>query len=307
MALPTLRQLQYLVTVVETRHFGQAAQRCFVTQSTLSTAIRELEELLGVVLLERSKRQVIPTPLGEQLAARAALVLAQVSEFVELARHHDNPLAGPLHLGVIPTIGPFLLPRVLPGIRRAFPELELYLVEDQSERLVARLQSGNLDAAILALPFASGDLEQIRFWQENFYVALPARHRLATQTRLTTEMLPQDELLLLEEGHCLTDHALAACKLEQVRNSAVFRGGSLYTLIEMVAGGLGITFVPEMGLSADLLRNSEIVLLPLDEPGPHREIGLLYRPGSYRRDAFVTLSEQLHALLERPAGAAAAR
>jgi len=296
--LPSLRQLQYLVAVVELRHFGRAAERCFVTQSTLSAGIQELESLLGCRLLERSKRQVIPTALGLELARRANQLLLQARELVEQARGYDGPMAGPLRLGVIPTVGPFLLPRVLPEVRRQFPDLELLLREDQSDNLLAQLAEGMIDCAVLAFPYPVGKLKQQIFWQEDFLVALPKAHPLARVESLQPRDLPGDELLLLEHGHCLTDHALSACRLQRGRGGNAFEGTSLYTLLQMVAGGQGITFIPEMAVASLLSAGDEIVLRPLAEPGPHRRIGLVWRPTSPQESGFVQLSQLLGRLLD---------
>ena len=299
MNLPTLRQLKYLVAVVELRHFGRAAERCFVTQSTLSAGIQELESLLGAQLLERSKRKVLPTPLGIELSKRAQQLISQAVEMVEIARDDGTPLSGPLRLGVIPTIGPFLLPQVLPGIRHTFPKLELSLLEDQSSRLLERLEAGTLDAAVMAFPYPVGNMQTEIFWRENFLVALPKGHPLATAEALSTDDLPREELLMLEEGHCLSDHTLAACKLSNLKNSANFQGTSLYTLIQMVAGGLGITFLPEIAINSELMNSGEIVLLPLAEPGPHRQIGLVWRKSYFRKDDFHLLAQQMSELLSK--------
>lgn len=297
MNLPTLRQLQYLVAVVESSHFGQAAEHCFVTQSTLSAGIQELEKLLGTRLLERTKRKVMPTALGREIANRSRMLIEQAAELVELAQHDGAILTGPLRLGVIPTIGPFLLPKVLPAIRRAYPQLELFLYEEQSSDLVAKLERGELDVGILALPYPLGSLEHEVFWQENFLLALPKGHPLCASGRIATDSLPKEELLLLEEGHCLTDHALNACRLEGLKRSAAFQGTSLYTLLQMVAGGQGVTFLPEMAADSLGQENGDIVIRPLDEPGPHREVGMIWRPTYYRKEELKLLMEQMGSAL----------
>ncbi len=304
MNLPTLRQLQYLIAVVEERHFGRAAGRCFVTQSTLSAGIHELENLLGTRLLERSKRKVLPTPLGEEMARRAQRIVGMAGELVEMARHEDAPLCGPLRLGVIPTIGPFLLPRVLPEIRRSFPRLELSLIEEPTERLLAQLEAGTLDTAILAFPHAVGNRVHEIFWREDFLVALPKGHPLANHKSITSKMLPRRELLLLADGHCLTDHALAACKFKDMKTSEVFQGTSLYTLLQMVAGGQGITLIPEMAVSSEWLGSGEVGLVPLAEPGPHREIGLVWRETSFRQADMQLLAQTIGEILAGSTGAA---
>jgi LysR family hydrogen peroxide-inducible transcriptional activator len=297
MNLPSLKQLQYLVAVIELRHFGQAAKRCFVTQSTLSAGIQELENQLDAKLLERSKRKVMPTRKGLEVARQAEQLLSMAESLVRSARDDGTPLAGPLSLGVIPTIGPFLLPRVLPQIRETYPHLELRLVEDQTDRLLERIHAGNLDAAIIAFPYATGNLEHEMFWQENFRLAMPQRHPLSHVGTISTDALPRDELLLLEDGHCLTDHALAACKLEGLKSSASFQGTSLYTLLQMVAGGQGITFVPEMAMGTELLSSTEIALTPLADQGPHREIGLVWRNTYFRKEDLKLLAEKMKTLL----------
>lgn len=298
MNLPTLRQLQYLVAVVELRHFGRAAERCFVTQSTLSTGIRELEHVLGAQLLERTKRKVIPTELGRALAQRAKHILGLTAELAKMSREGQQLLSGKLHLGVIPTIGPFLLPKVLPGIRQRFPQLELMLVEDQSADLIDRLHAGDLDTAILALPYNIGNLQHLKFKDEDFCVAFPSEHALSQGGPVAAAELPENELLLLEEGHCLRDHALAACHLEGLHSSAVFQGTSLYTLIQMVVGGQGITFLPEMAIDTELMRQAEISFRPLAEKGPHRQLSLIWRSSSHRKQELHMLAETMSELLE---------
>ena len=297
MNLPTMRQLQYLVAVIETRHFAHAAERCFVTQSTLSLGIRELESLLGVPLLERTKRKVLPTPMGLQLADMAGNILSLAVQMVEQAGAVQRPLAGPLKLGVIPTIGPFLLPRVLPEIRRRYKELELYLIEDQTSRLLAALNKGEIDAAILALPYDLGPLERSRIWQESFWVAMPRQHQLASRKSIKALNLPPEQLLLLEEGHCMHDHVLSACKLKGLQPRGAFQGTSLYTLVEMVVGGQGITLLPAMALNTALTSHRELTLLPLAEAGPHRDISLVWRASYFRKADLKLLAEEILALL----------
>jgi len=297
MSLPTLRQLQYLVAVIELRHFGKAAERCFVTQSTLSAGIQELETLLGAKLLERTKRKVIPTQLGLELQERSQQLLGLAAEMVDIARSDNKPLRGRLRLGVIPTIGPFLLPQLLPGIRERFPTLELFLVEDQTARLLERLAIGELDAAIVALPYDIGNLEHEVFWEERFWVAFPKKHRLSTGKSILSKDLPADQLLLLEEGHCFRDHALSACHMQKLHYSAAFQGTSLYTLIQMVAGGQGITFIPEMAIDSELMKQINISFRPLSEHGPHRQIGLVWRPSFHRKQDLRLLAECMGELL----------
>ncbi|HDY85912.1 MAG TPA: hydrogen peroxide-inducible genes activator [Methylophaga aminisulfidivorans] len=286
MRLPTLRQLQYLTAVVETKHFGNAADKCFVTQSTLSAGIQDLEQLLEVSLLERTNRKVLPTPIGEDIAARAQHILSLSEDLVDLALSEKNPLSGRIKIGIIPTISPFLLPKVLPTVRKQLPDLEIVLIEDQSERLLDQLQSGTIDVVVLALPFSTRGLTHRIFAKERFWIALPKNHKLATKKKLNAADLPTSELLLLAEGHCLREHALSACQLPASAQRKSVQATSLYTLIEMVASGLGITLIPDMAVNSDMVIHSDISLVPLtnedDEAG--REIGLVWRP-SFRRTA----------------------
>ena len=301
MHLPSIRQLQYLLAVVELRHFGQAAERCFVTQSTLSTGIQELENMLGAKLLERTKRRVNPTPLGLNMAEKARQILELSAQLVELAQQDKEPLAGPLKLGVIPTIGPFLLPQVLPALRQHYPKLQLYLIEDQTARLVERLACGEIDAAVLALPYDLGKLEYQAFWDERFWVAIPAGHPLSQDGPITASELPADELMLLEEGHCFRDHALSACHRDELQRQSAFQGTSLYTLIEMVAGGQGITFLPEMAINSSLAQHKGVSLRALKEPGPHRKIGLAWRTTYHRKNDLALLGECMAGLMKKGA------
>ncbi len=297
MHLPSIRQLQYLLAVVELCHFGKAAERCFVTQSTLSTGIQELENMLGAQLLERTKRKVLPTPLGLEMAEKARQLLTISTEMVALAQREQTPLTGPLRLGVIPTIGPFLLPKVLPMIRERYPNLQLFLVEDQSTRLLQRLDSGELDCAIFALPYELGKHEHKKFFQEIFYVAFPYDHPLSRGGPISATDLPVEQLLMLEDGHCFKDHALSACHFSGLQQRAAFQGTSLYTLMEMVAGGQGITFLPAMAIDSSLAQQPGISLRPLAESAPHREIGLVWRPTFHRKRDLSLLIELMETLL----------
>jgi len=288
--VPTLRQLRYLEAVVERCHFGQAASACNVSQSTLSASIQELEGLLGAPLLERTKRSVVPTALGRLVAERARGLLKGAEDLVDLAQASRDPLSGPLHLGVIPTIGPFLLPRTLPTLRKAFPKLQLYLREDQTARLLDRLDSGELDAVLLALPYALGDLEVMDLGEDPFSIVYPAGHQPAAN-------IADENLLLLEDGHCLRDQALAACELEGARRNAGFNGTSLHTLAQMVANGLGVTLMPQMAIDAGILRGLDVTVRPLAGAVPHRRIGLVWRRTSARAETFRALGGALKAEL----------
>ena len=292
MNLPSLKQLEYFCAVVELSHFGKAAERCFVTQSTLSAGIQELENQLGVQLFERSKRKVLTTPLGLQLYDKAMKLLADAAGFVELAGQGGKPLSGVLRLGCIPTISPFFLPKVLPCIRRQFPDLQLHLVEGQTRECLDRLRRGELDVALIAFPYEVGNLKWQRVGAESFFAAIPGKHPLSKRRSIHSDALPQDELLLLEEGHCLREHVLSACQLNS-QGAVGFQGTSLYTLLEMVAGGEGITLVPEMAMQSELMSNQSIRYLPLKDQGPHREFGLVWRPTLARSQEMSLLADTM--------------
>jgi LysR family hydrogen peroxide-inducible transcriptional activator len=299
-ALPTLRQLAYLVAVVDRCHFGQAAQACAVTQSTLSAGIRELEEVLGAPLLERTRRQVVPTPLGREMAARARDLLKGAEDMLDAARASKEPMAGPLRLGVIPTIAPFVLPGALPRLRKAFPRLQLFLREEQTAPTLARLRAGEIDVALLALPYDVGrEIETLELADDPFWVVYPPGHPVPGRTVKPGD-IELENLLLLEDGHCLRDQALAACQLEGAggRNQA-FQGTSLPTLVQMVANGLGITLLPQMALDAGMLRGLGLDVRPLVGTPNSRKIGLAWRRTSARKETFRQLGAALKAELER--------
>jgi LysR family hydrogen peroxide-inducible transcriptional activator len=282
--LPTLRQLQFLVAVVDLRHFGRAAERCRVTQSTLSAGLKDLENVLQAKLVERTKRKVLPTPLGEAVAERARTLLAGAEAVVETARAGGEPLTGSFRLGAIPTIGPFVLPRVLQGLRRAYPDLRLYIREDQTRELLDRLRRGELEAALIALPYDVQDFAVMDLGADPFWLVAPRNHPLiqARSKAVAAEDVPADELLLLEDGHCLREHALSACHLGRTTRGREFQATSLYTLAEMVANGLGVTFFPEIALSADLLKGTDVGLKPLTKDSPARRIALVWRKSYHR-------------------------
>jgi LysR family transcriptional regulator, hydrogen peroxide-inducible genes activator len=293
--LPTLRQLKFLVALADRRHFGEAAEACFVSQSTLSAAIQELEETLGVVLFDRTRRSVAPTGIGLEIAERARAILRQAEDIVDIALAAHDPFSGPLRLGVIPTIGPFLLPRVLPKLREAAPELKLYLREEQTARLLERLQAGQLDAAVLALPVALGEAESEDVAVDPFFVVCPRDHRLASLTEVHPSDMATDDLLLLEDGHCMREHALAACRLEGARRNASLQGTSLHTLVQMAASGLGVTLVPEMAIASGLIAGLGLHVAPLAGESPSRRIALVWRKTSGRKETFRRIAAVLRA------------
>lgn len=279
-----------------------------MSQSALSAAIQELEVLLGVKLLERTKRVVIPTAVGLDLADRARALLRGAEELVEAAQDARDPLSGSLQLGVIPTIGPFLVPRIMPALREAFPKLRIYLREEQSAPILARLESGQADAAIIALPYPCEGLETMDLASDRFFVVCPPEHRLAGRKKIRPQDMAADDLLLLEDGHCLREHALAACSLEGARRNSGFQGTSLHTLVQMAANGLGVTLAPEMAIRAGILRGLELVAVPLEDDSPPRTIALVWRLSSSRKAMFRQLGEVLrHALRVAPDAALSGR
>ena len=246
--LPTIKQLQYLVALHEHGHFGRAAEACFVSQSTLSAGIRELESLLGVTLVERSRRVVRFTPLGNSVVDKAHRLLREAEEMSELVRAAGKPLSGELRMSVIPTIAPFLLPRILPRLRQERPQLKLFLREETSDHAVESLHHGRADCVLLALPFATGEVESETICHDQLFVAFPENDPRDPPAEIPAGMIDEGRLLLLEDGHCLRDHALAACNRPEMRASATMIGTSLHTLVQMVDNGLGLTMLPEMAI-----------------------------------------------------------
>ncbi len=291
--LPTLRQLRYLVAIAEHKHFGRAAEACFATQSTLSAGLQELENLLDVKLVERSKRRVMLTPLGEAIVARARTVLQGAEDIADLAHASKDPLTGTLRLGVIPTIGPYLLPRVLPPLRQTYPNLKLYLREDMTARLLEALGDGDIDVALIALPFQTDELTVRPLGHDPFLLAARADDPAIKGGTLLLDDIPEDRLLLLDEGHCLREHALAACRLEPSRHRDDFRATSLPTLVQMVANRLGVTLLPKMAVDAGLLGGTGLVAKPLSADAPARELALVWRPTTPRATEFNLLADQL--------------
>jgi LysR family transcriptional regulator, hydrogen peroxide-inducible genes activator len=288
--LPTLRQLKFLVALDECRHFGKAAEACLVSQSTLSAAIQELEEALGVTLFDRTRRSVAPTGIGLEITERARAILRQAEDLVDVAIAAHDPLSGPLRLGIIPTIAPFLLPRALPRLREVAPNLKLYLREEQTARLLDKLDAGQIDAAILALPVALDDAESEDIGVDPFFVVCPRGHRLASLTSIRPADMATEDLLLLEDGHCMREHALAACELEGARRNAALQGTSLHTLVQMAASGLGVTLVPEMAIASGLIAGLDLHVAPLAGDRPSRRIALVWRRTSGRKETFRRLA-----------------
>lgn len=293
--LPTLKQLQYLVALHEHGHFGKAADSCFVSQSTLSAGLRELESLLGVTLVERTRRVVRFTPLGNQVVAKAHRLLREAEELSELVQSHGVPLAGELRMSVIPTIAPFLLPRILPRLRQERPQLKLFLREEPSAAAIESLHHGRADCVLLALPFATGEVDVAPLFKDRLYVAFPQDDPRNPPESVPPALIDETRLLLLEDGHCLKEHALAACNRPELRASATMIGTSLHTLVQMVDNGLGLTMLPEMAADAGILNDTHIVARPLQSDHAYREIALVWRKNSPRADEFRLLAEELRA------------
>jgi LysR family hydrogen peroxide-inducible transcriptional activator len=292
-ALPTLRQLGYLVELSERLNFRAAADRQFVTQSTLSAGIKELETQLGVQLVERDKHHVRLTTVGEDVAARARELLASATDLAEAARSAARPLCGPLRLGAIPTIAPYLLPGVLPALRRAYPELKLYLREDLTARLLERLRASRLDVALIALPFETGDLHVRELFKDDFAFVAREGDPAVRAKAVPLRKIDTKDMVLLEEGHCLRDHAIAACGPRRAAWGPRVEATSLTTLIQMVEGGLGVTLLPRITLDAGILKSTRLVARPFASAAPSRTLALVARRTSPRRRDADLLSEFL--------------
>jgi LysR family hydrogen peroxide-inducible transcriptional activator len=293
MTLPTLRQLEYLVELADRLNFRVAAEARFVTQSTLSAGIKELESGLGVQLVERDRRHVRLTAVGEDVVARARELLAAAADLAEAARSATRPLCGPLRLGAIPTIAPYLLPGVLPALRRAHPELKLYLREDLTARLLERLGAGTLDVALIALPFDTRDLHVRELFADEFWFVGRDSDPALRKRAVALERIDAADMLLLEEGHCLREHAIAACGPRHGGWQPRVEATSLTTLLQMVEGGLGVTLLPGITLEAGILKGTRLVARRLSRDAPSRTLALLSRRSSPRRRDADLLAEFL--------------
>ena len=293
--LPTIKQLQYLVALHEHGHFGRAAEACFVSQSTLSAGIRELESLLGVTLVERSRRVVRFTPLGNAVVEKAHRLLREAEDLSDLVLASGKPLAGELRMSVIPTIAPFLLPRILPRLRRDRPQLKLFLREETSDAALESLHHGRADCVLLALPFPTGEVDKETICKADLYVAFPEGEPRDPPAEVPPSMIDEGRLLLLEDGHCLKEHALAACNRPELRPNATMIGTSLHTLVQMVDNGLGTTILPEMAIDAGILHDTHVVARPLKAAHASREIALIWRKNSPRGEEFRLLAKELRA------------
>ena len=294
--LPTIKQLQYLVALRQHSHFGKAAEACFVTQSTLSAGLRELESLLGVTLVERTRRVVRFTPLGLKVADKAVRVLRESDDLADLARTEGRPLHGELRMGVIPTIAPFLLPAMLPRLRSEWPSLKLFLREETSHAACDALHRGQLDCVLLALPYGCGEVEKAVLFDDQLFIAFP-RGEAPGEAMIEPGAIDENRLLLLEDGHCLKDHALSACNRPDLRANAAMMGTSLHTLVQMVDNGLGLTFIPAMAIEAGILDGTEVDAKPLRSDHGSREIALIWRRSSPREAEFQLLATAIRRLV----------
>lgn len=274
------RALQYFVKLAELKHFSKAAEACFVSQPTLSTQIRKLEEELGVSLVERAPRHIMLTPIGEDIAHRSRHVLRDIEHIKTAARRSKNPATGTIKLGIFPTLAPYLLPHVIPGIREKFPELKLQLAEEKTEDILRMLDQGRLDAGLLALPVDDPGLELEVLFEEPFVTAMPASHPLSDKTTIDIKDLEGEELLLLKEGHCLREHALAVCELAGAHERVDFHATSMETLRQMVATNAGVTLMPVLAVKPPIPKTENIAIRPFSAPAPSRTIVLVWRSSS---------------------------
>lgn len=291
--LPTLRQLQYLKLLAEHGSFSRAAEAAHVSQPALSSGVQELERVLGAPVVERTRGAVILTAVGAEAVRRAEDVLARAEDLVEAAKNAGKPLSGRFRLGVIPTVAPFLLPATLPSLKQDYAELKLFIREDLTPRLISGLKSGQLDAAIIALPFEAPGIEYAPIGEDEILAVAPADHPLAGTGPIPQGGLKSEELILLEDGHCLRDQALAAINIEAPRGEDVFAATSLHTLVQMVSSGLGVSFLPQMAVAAGLADNPGVVVRAISANAPRRQIVIAWRSGSSRAHEARLLAEAL--------------
>ena len=290
MNLPTVKQLRYLIALEKHVHFGKAAESCFVSQSAFSVAIRELESTLGTQLFDRTNKRVSITAMGQQIVVQARLVVRDLEALMDMAWVSSEPLSGKLRLGVIPTISPFLLPKILPQLRSHFPRLQLFLQEDTTQRVYEKLMSGELDLILIAFPYELRNVEKMTLFKDPFLLAYKKGSQFIKTQKVTADNLQSESIMLLGDGHCLRDHALSACKIRNRNKVSHFSASSLLTLIEMVEADLGVTYLPEMAKDSPMLKNTNIKTQAMPK-NSHREIGLIWRKGSARGKEFKMLGE----------------
>ena len=290
MNLPTVKQLRYLIALEKHVHFGKAAESCFVSQSAFSVAIRELESTLGTQLFDRTNKRVSITAMGQEIVVQARLVVRDLEALMDMAWVSSEPLSGKLRLGVIPTISPFLLPKILPQLRSHFPRLQLFLQEDTTQRVYEKLMSGELDLILIAFPYELRNVEKMTLFKDPFLLAYRKGSQFIKTQKVTADNLQSESIMLLGDGHCLRDHALSACKIRNRNKVSHFSASSLLTLIEMVEADLGVTYLPEMAKDSPMLKNTNIKTQAMPK-NSHREIGLIWRKGSARGKEFKMLGE----------------
>ncbi len=292
-----IRDLEYLIAVDEERHFHRAAERCFVSQPTLSGQLKKLEEELGILLIERNNRRVSMTEAGEAVVKHARSILAEVHTIKNIANYFHDPMVGDVRVGIIPTVAPYLLPIIMPKLNKAFPKLKIWLYEYQTHVLLEKLQKAELDFLILALPIEKHDFTEADLFREPFRLAVKKDHALAKKKQINLGDIANQELLLLEEGHCLRGHILDVCLLAGVKEEGQYHATSLETLRHMVGEGMGMTLIPELAVPAKTRKADEIRYIEFSDPKPNRRIGMLYRKNSYREETFNNIGELIKAVL----------
>ncbi len=287
---PTIKQLRYFIALEKLGHFGKAAESCFVSQSAFSVAIKELENILGVQLVDRDNKNVTITATGKDVAVHARLVIRDLEGLIEIVGSNQAPLTGKLKIGLIPTIAPFLLPKLIPKLAKSYPQLNLFLQEDFTHRIYEQLMTGDLDLIVIALPFELKKIESMKVFRDSFYFAAHKNSKLITNKKYSVEELPTESVLLLEEGHCLRGHALSACKIRNLNKVSQMSASSLLTLIQMIEADLGVTFLPELVYRSAMFKHSNIKFSPMPS-NSYRDIGLVWRSGSARKKEFKLLGD----------------
>lgn len=291
----TLRQLEFALAVAKYKHFKRAAEECNISQSALSLGVAELEKQLDTQIFERNNKQVLITPIGEELIERALRIFSELNDLIAISHSHQAPLAYPMTIGIIPTIAPYLLPKVLPALTKGYPSFELSVVEQQTERLLDQVRYGQIDTAIIALPYAMEGLLSFEFWEEDFFAIFPKGDEHAKLEHITSSELTKTNLLLLGQGHCLTDHVLSVCAMSKNDLKSGFSDASLNTIIQMAMAGMGTTLVPQMAL--DQIGNDNVIAVPVAEKGPHRRLAFVTRLNYARVNDVKLLSEIFHQTL----------
>jgi len=292
-----LRELEYLIAVDEERHFHKAAERCFVSQPTLSGQLKKLEQELGVLLVERNNRQVSMTEVGLAVVQRARTILAEVNGIKDIANYYQDPMVGDVRVGIIPTIAPYLLPHIMPSLSAQFSDLKIWLYEYQTHVLLEKLQNAELDFLILALPIEKHEFVELDLFREPFRLAVEKKHVLTKHKQVNIGDIVQEELLLLEEGHCLREHILDVCLLAGVKEKGQYHATSLETLRHMVAEGIGMTLIPELAVPVKTKKSDATQYIEFSDPKPNRRIGMLYRKNSYREETYYNIAELIKSVL----------